>query len=110
MVVLNRFLELAEQLHRNADTLAKSGAEQIADEARMGVPVDTKALYNSIRVEPIEHGHYQVIAGDQDVDYAAVVEYGRGDTSAYPVQPYMTPASEIARPDIIDDARQGLLS
>jgi HK97 gp10 family phage protein len=65
-------------------------ADRIVDTAQGLVPVDTGALRDSIRAEPVAPTHWQVIAGGGDVDYAIFVEYG---TSKMAAQPFLTPAS-----------------
>lgn len=105
----NRFKELADQLHSNADILARETAARIVEVEQSLVPVDTGALRDSIHVERLGNASYNVIAGDlnADVDYAVYIEYGRSDSAA---QPFVTPAAELTRPDFIDMASRELLS
>jgi HK97 gp10 family phage protein len=67
-------------------------ADAIVDIAQDLVPVDTGALRDSIHAAPTDDPtHWQVIAGDDAVDYAIWVEWG---TSKAAAQPFLTPASQ----------------
>ena len=85
--------KLLEQLSEIADldwvAAEKEGMEVIAEGARALVPIDTGALYDTIRVE-VEGEVVQLVAGDDaDVDYHMHVEFG---TIKMAAQPYMRPA------------------
>ena len=69
--------------------------QDIASDARRGVPVDTGDLRNSIEVLGISNGVGRVGAGtDPETEqYAAVVEgLAPKPSPNYPVQPYLRPA------------------
>lgn len=65
----------------------------IAADARRFVPVLTGDLRSSIRTE-VDGSTGYVIAGDEDVDYAAYQEFG---TTKMVAQPYLRPAAYMAR-------------
>lgn len=84
------------------------------------VPVDTWSLHDSIRIE-LELELNQIVwkAGgtnqsasqiNDPVVYAQVVEFGRSDLPAYPVQPYFVPGLVEAVKEIRSAAIQELRS
>jgi len=95
-VVTNNFLKIGPDAVRRVAAVVQETAEQIEDDAKALVPVDTGALQESIEAEKLKQLQWQVTAGGGDVDYAVYVEYG---TTRAPAQPYFNPA--------VDGARQG---
>lgn len=75
-------------------------AEEIADEARERVPVDSGALRNAIHVETDEATEsVRVVAGDDDAFYGHIVENGGVKT---PPRPFLVPAYESKRQSLHD--------
>lgn len=95
-VLSNDFMKIAGIIDKNADVLAKQGADKVLELERKYVPIDTRALYDSIRIEQQADAEYDVIAGDlaADVDYADYVNYG---TYNSPAQPFVEPAAAQTR-------------
>lgn len=95
-----------QQIRRAGAQFAKGLAEEHIERAKALVPVRTGALKNSLHVEAGKHeGEYLAIAGDEKVNYAAVVEFGgRGGTQA--AQPYHTPAREATFKNIGKHAKR----
>jgi len=90
-------------------------AEKIRDDAKSFVPVDTGALRKSIRVEKKGKLEVRVAAGGggvinprtgREVDYAGYVEFG---TSRASPQPYMQPALEKNRDEILRVVKEKVL-
>ncbi len=99
------------------------GCEAVVVEAQTIVPVDTGELRDSIHTEPVEVSgnivHGSVVA---DAEHAGFVEFGTGIRGAaspgaglgpystswpgMPAQPYMRPATDTARPAIIEAFRR----
>ena len=77
-------------------------AATIAREAKGLAPVDTGALRESIRYV-LSRFAAEVIAGNEAVTWAAVVELGRADNAGYPIQPYLGPAFEMHRAAFVRD-------
>ncbi len=80
--------------------------EQAAKEL---VPVETGALRDSIRhqVGTDAQGPYvDVIAGSEEVDYAALVEFGSGHG---PPQPFLSTAAEAERARIQEELRDEIV-
>lgn len=104
----NKFREIARRVADNAQTMAELAADQIIAIEEQLVPVDTGDLYLSIRKEPKGHAEFYVIAGkiDEDIDYAPFVEYGTINSAA---QPFVTPAAEQTRPELIDMVARDIL-
>jgi len=103
----DKLSNLDEKLGKALDEALNEIAEKIRDDAKGFVPVDTGALRKSIRVEKKGKLEVQVIAGGggvinprtgREVDYAGYVEFG---TSRMSPQPYMQPALEKNRDEIL---------
>ena len=106
---------LEEKLSRALDEALEEIAEKIRDDAKSLVPVDTGALKKSIRVEKKGELQVSVVAGDggvinpktgREVDYAGFVEFG---TSRMSPQPYMQPALEKNRDEILRIVKEKVL-
>jgi HK97 gp10 family phage protein len=98
---------IAAEIPVKLDATAAAGAEMIAAAAQDRVPVRTGALRDAIHVERESTGHYEVIAGNTQVFYGHIVEHGGAYT---PARPFMTPALEASRPEILKAARIALRS
>jgi len=70
--------------------LLASVADDIVGDAQIFVPVESGDLHDTIRAEPVSDRHIRVVAGDEDVNYAAHVELG---TTRMDPQPYLRPAT-----------------
>jgi HK97 gp10 family phage protein len=77
------------------------GAEIIAAEARKRVPVDSGALRDAIHTTEVKNFSVEVVAGNKDVFYGHLVEYGGAST---PPRPFLIPALEDRRSKVLDVA------
>lgn len=84
---------ISSKLHKAVAEIIKETAEEIRGGAVQLVPVDTGALRDSIRIEPVNDLHTTVIEGNEQTYYGAYVEFG---TSRQVAQPHFTPACEAA--------------
>jgi HK97 gp10 family phage protein len=98
----SRLPAIAAELALKVDATAGAGAELIAAAAQDRVPVRTGALRDAIHVERTGIAEYEVIAGNDSVFYGHIVEHGGAYT---PARPFMTPALEASRPEILKAAR-----
>jgi len=103
------------KLSRALDEALKEIAEKIRDDAKGFVPVDTGALKKSIRIEKKGKLQVSIVAGGggvinprtgREVDYASFVEFG---TSRMSPQPYMQPALEKNRDEILRIVKEKVL-
>lgn len=95
-VANNRLPKLNSQLRERALKIIQDGAQQTADMAKSLAPVDTGFLRGSIHVETQDSGHAQVVV---EASYGQFVEYGTVKMAA---QPYLTPAVELVKPQLIN--------
>ena len=111
----DKLSNLDEKLKRALAEALKEIAEKIRDDAKDLVPVDTGSLRKSIRVEKEGELQVSVIAGGggvinprtgREVDYAGYVEFG---TSRMSPQPYMQPALEKNRDEILKIVKRKIL-
>lgn len=72
-------------------------ADQIAENAKGRVRVESGDLQNSIHVEA-EGSEVRVVAGDDKAWYGHIVEFGAA--TGQPAQPFLIPAYEMARANI----------
>ena len=101
----SRLPEIATGLQAKVDAALAVGANRVAAEARDRVPVNSGALRDAIRVEHDGPGEYTVLAGDNDAFYGHLVEFG---TSLTPARPFLIPAVESRRGDVLDDVKRAL--
>ena len=103
------------KLSKALDEALNEIAEKIRDDAKSLVPVDTGALRKSIRIEKKGELQVSVVAGDggvinprtgREVDYAGYVEFG---TSRMNPKPYMQPALEKNRDELLNIVRRKIL-
>ena len=111
----DKLSNLDEKLGKALDEALNEIAEKIWDDAKGFAPVDTGSLRKSIRVEKKGKLEVQVIAGGggvinprtgREVDYAGYVEFG---TSRMSPQPYMQPALEKNRDEILRVVKEKVL-
>lgn len=114
--------ELEDKLSNLEEKLTNALAEaleeiavKIRDDAKGFAPVDTGSLRRSIRVEKEGKLQVSVVAGGggvinprtgREVDYAGYVEFG---TSRASPQPYMQPALEKNRDEILRIVKEKVL-
>jgi len=106
---------LEEKLSRALNEALEEIAEKILDDAKNFAPVDTGALRKSIRTEKKGKLQVSVLAGGggvinpktgREVDYAGYVEFG---TSRMAPQPYMQPAFEKNKDEILQIVKEKVL-
>ena len=111
----DKLSNLDEKLKQALEEALEEIAEKIRDDAKDLAPVDTRSLRKSIRVEKEGELQVSVIAGDsgvinprtgREVDYAGFVEFG---TSRMRPQPYMQPALEKNKDEILRIIRRKIL-
>lgn len=94
VTVIDRTTLLGGLVHEAAAQQSREASYAARDRMRELVPVKSGALKNSIAIERISPGEYEISAGDEEVDYAAAVEFGTYKMSA---RPYFTPGLEAGR-------------
>jgi len=111
----DKLSNLDVKLKRALEEALEEIAEKIRDDAKDLVPVDTGSLRKSIRVEKEGELQVSVIAGGggvinprtgREVDYAGFVEFG---TSRMSPQPYMQPALEKNRDELLNIVKRKIL-
>ena len=111
----DKLSNLDEKLSRALEEALEEIAEKIRDDAKSFAPVDTGSLRKSIRVEREGELQFSVVAGGggvinprtgREVDYAGYVEFG---TSRMSPQPYMQPALEKNRDEILKIVKRKIL-
>ena len=105
---LFRMLDNAQRsLIDELDALIDSAAKLIWDSAVTFVPVRTGNLKSTIRIEETGQSMERVVrAGGDQAPYAPCVEYGTYKMAA---QPYMRPAAEARRAEVIALIREGIM-
>jgi HK97 gp10 family phage protein len=89
-----RLRELIALVRPKAAQIVKATAFKVERAAKMLAPVDTGAMRNSIRAEPVDDLTWQVSVGQE---YAPFVEFG---TSRMAAQPFLVPALEAHRAEM----------
>lgn len=91
---------IAAELHVRIDPAVRAAAEVVASGARARVPVGAPDVHlrDAIHVERDEVASYSVIAGDDEVFYGHMVEFG---TSHSAPRPFMVPAAEDGRAELV---------
>jgi HK97 gp10 family phage protein len=89
------------------DVALNQGAESIAEEAQNRVPIASGKLRDAIHVDRKDTGEVFVVAGDDEVFYGHLVEYGTTNTGA---QPFLIPALEDKRATVLADVTVALRS
>jgi HK97 gp10 family phage protein len=80
------------------------GTDQVERDAKARVPRKTSKLHDAIHKDPRKDGTY-VVGGDDEAWYGHLVEYGTVRTTP---QPFLVPALEENRQDIVDDGQRAL--
>jgi HK97 gp10 family phage protein len=80
------------------------GTDQVERDAKARVPKRTNTLHDAIHKDEQDDGTY-VIGGDDEAWYGHLVEYGTVRTTP---QPFLVPALEENRADIITDGQRAL--
>lgn len=93
--LVSRIPEAARNIRRQAEEATLQAAQDVAVIARQRAPVKTGNLRDSITVYRNTQGNAEV---GTDVEYAKAVEYG---TSRQAAQPYLRPAMEAVKPQLI---------
>lgn len=108
--------QLPKEIVDDVERAVLKGAREVADAQRLLVPVDTGDLRDSIHVTPAgqtspaysQPGGAEVVgplsarvtAGNSDVRYAHLVEYGTGPRDGHPgtpAQPFFWPGYRLSR-------------
>ena len=100
VIVRSRFPQLTLAAHALAEKAVAKAALDIEAHAKANAPVDTGLLRNSIGAR--REGELAWVV-ESPVDYSVYQEYG---TSRMAAHPYMTPAVEIVRPQLLDALRR----
>jgi HK97 gp10 family phage protein len=90
----NRFPQIIAELEAKADLATRAVAERIEQEAKQRVHVNSGDLRDEIHVDREESKKYYVVAGDTDVFYGHMEEFGTRHSSAHP---FLVPALEANR-------------
>jgi len=98
MALRSRIPSIAAQLQARVDGALRAGAEAIEQQAKQRVPVASGDLRDAIHVEREAMGEYAVVAGDDNVFYGHMVEFG---TARVPARPFLVPAAEASRDTIV---------
>ncbi len=104
--LIDRLPLVAAELSASLDVAARTIAESIADRAKAAAPVETGRLRDSIHVERVGRGKYAVVAGDHDVFYGHLVEFGAVSS---PAQPFLVPAVEATEAEAEAVAQRALV-
>lgn len=88
IVKSNKLPNFASELQKKVDREVADIANKVAETARQHAPVRTGKLRDSIYVEDLGAGEYEIQA---NAEYATFVEYGTARSAA---QPFMRPAYE----------------
>jgi HK97 gp10 family phage protein len=104
MAYKSRIPQIAATLDARVTAAMRTAAEQVEQDAKARVPVATGGLRDAIHTE-MEGDSVSVIAGDDDVFYGHLVEYG---TSRVPARPFLVPALESNRDNILASVNAAL--
>lgn len=101
----SRFPEIIAELRPRLSMAVKAGAELIAEDARANVhdaPPMGVGLKQAIHVERKGAAEYAVVAGDDEVVYGHMVEFGHADRGGGQVapRPFLIPAKEQRADDV----------
>lgn len=100
----NHIGRIARNIKPAVEEAIRDGAEIVVGRAKLRAPVETGALKAAIHSE-LTHNGYEVVAGNHDVFYGHLVEHGTHHSAA---QPFLVPALEESRKDIIAIAKAKL--
>jgi HK97 gp10 family phage protein len=106
LVPLNsRLPQIAAMLRPKLEAIVEDTAERVVEDARNRAPVRSGDLRRAIHVEQKDDLTAHVVAGDKDVFYGHMVEYGTSHSAPHP---FLIPALEANREDAIRRARRAL--
>lgn len=91
----SRFPTIIAQLRPRVSMAVKESAQEIEAGAKERVHVDTGDLREAIHVERVGVAEYAVVAGDDDVFYGHLEEFGTIHSSPHP---FLIPAAEAEAP------------
>ena len=100
VIVRSRFPQLTVAAHALAEKAVAKAAHDIEGRAKAHAPVDTGLLRSSISARREDALAWVV---ESPVAYSVYQEYG---TSRMAAHPYMTPAVEIVRPQLLEALRR----
>ena len=93
----SRLPEITRELHTRVSEGTEAGAEIVVAKAKERVPVRSGRLRDAIHTEFKGSGDWNVVAGDREVFYGHMIEFG---TTRAPAHPFLIPALEESRADI----------
>lgn len=93
----SRLPRITVEMQARVTAAVRAGAETVAQEAQSRAPVASGDLSRSIHVEQ-DGDDVHVVAGDSDVFYGHLVEFG---TVRTPARPFLVPALEARRDEIV---------
>lgn len=99
-VTYNRFPVIIAELPAKVDSAVATGALAVAAHARARVPVGAPDVHlrDAIHVEREGVAEYSVVAGDNEVWYGHLVEFG---TTHSAPRPFMVPAAGDGRDEVV---------
>jgi HK97 gp10 family phage protein len=100
----SRIPRIAADLERLMEDVEERGAEAVKRDAKARVAVLTGNLRNRIHTDRQVEGTY-VLGGDKEAWYGHLVEFGTTHSAA---QPFLVPALEENRDNILADGRRTL--
>lgn len=103
----SRIPKITAEFGVTLDAVTGAAAELIAQRAKERVPVASGKLRDAIHVERTGVAEHTVVAGSTEVFYGHIVEHGGAHT---PARPFMTPALEDSRGEILSMAAGALRS
>lgn len=106
----SRLPQIAAELRPRVSAAVKAGAELVAADASdraPDAPPYGQGLVQAIHAERAGPAEYAVVAGDDDVFYGHLVEFGTVHSAA---QPFLIPAMEAREDEAVDLVRAALRS
>lgn len=100
----SRLPRIAAEMEGRVTGALRAGAELVEAEAKSRVPVDSGDLRDRIHIEQ-DGDDVLVVAGDKQVFYGHLVEFG---TSHTPARPFLIPALEAKSGEIVEFASRAL--
>lgn len=84
-------------IEHQVDQVVERVADRIVEEAQARVPQESGRLHDAIHKEHRGVGEYAVLAGDDEVFWGHMVEFGTVKANAHP---FLVPAAEAASQEI----------
>jgi hypothetical protein len=97
----SRFPTISAELRPKVGLAVAEGAEIVMENAWVRVPVDEGDLREAIHVERLDAAEYSVVAGNEDVFYGHIVEFGGSGANDPGPRPFLVPALEASTFEII---------